>query len=43
MRRNKPFTIPGTLNEGLELGGNGLATNKTPLKLQLPGPTRAIR
>ena len=43
MHHNKPFTTPGTLNERRGQGGNGLETTQTPLKLQLPAPTRVIR
>jgi len=47
MHRNKPFATPGTLNVYGELGGSGFASSAvtawTPMKLQLPAPTRAIR
>ena len=45
--RNKPFVIPGTLNAYSGWKGAGFAnpgtTAWTPLRLQLPAPTRAIR
>jgi len=47
MHRNKPFASPGTLDprKGQRDAGfaNPAATAWTPLKLQLPAPTRAIR